>query len=67
MFVSQVQAVTSVSGGNFSSPVLVELEGNRKSNLGGSSDVVVPVAVTIVIVILLLAIVTFLLFAYIIW
>ena len=57
-----MQAVTIVGSGNFSSPVIVSIGGDKKSD----NSVAIGVAVTIVIVVILLTIVAGLLSAYII-
>ena len=62
-FCCQVQAATIVGSGNFSSPVIVGIGGDKKSD---NYSVAVGVAVTIVIVVILLTIVAGLLSAYII-
>ena len=54
--------MTIVGSGNFSSPVIVSIVGDKKSD----NSVAVGVAVTIVIVVILLTIVAGLLSAYII-
>ena len=60
---SQVQAVTSVGAGNFSSPVIVKLDGSSEP---GSSSAV-GIIVTVIIVMLSVVVAFLIICMYIIW